>query len=253
MIFLNEIIKLSKKYSYRNLINDIEYLKYSYKDFHTGIVGESTIGRKIFFIRLGSGKEKLLIKFSEKANESVLSSVCMSFVEELLISIHKNEFYKCYDVKELLENYTIFFIPMVNPDGVGLVLREKEILLNRSYQHIWKKYYSVLELWKNNIRGVDIENNYRKSWDENALKLLKQGKNKPNSNSYPGLNYLSEKENISIEKFIDIHRIKTILTIKLEGKRKYIMNTKTIKFLVEEKIFESLNVEFCRNLTNDFC
>ena len=142
------------------------------------------------------------------ANESVLSSVCISFVEELIKSIHKNEFYKCYDIKEILDYYTIYFIPMVNPDGVGLVLREKEILFNSSYQHIWEKYYSVLELWKNNIRGVDIENNYRKNWNKKALKLLKQGNLKPNSNSYPGLNYLSERENSLLDKQTEIQEIK---------------------------------------------
>lgn len=250
---MNEIVKLDKKYSYNNLINDIEFLKYYYKKIKTGIIGETTVGRKIFFIKLGNGKEKILIKLTEKANESILSSCIMAIIEEIIIREKINELYKGYDIKEIFERYTIYFVPMVNPDGVGLVLREKEILLNKKYKNIWKEYYSILELWNNNIRGVDIENNYKKNWEDNSLKLFKKGNIIPNNNTYPGMNYLSEKETINIEKFIKIFKIKKIITIKLEGKRKHLMENKKIKELIEENILEILNVEKCRNIEYENC
>lgn len=250
---MNEIVKLDKKYSYNNLINDIEFLKYYYKKIKTGIIGETTLGRKIFFIKLGNGKEKILIKLTEKANESILSSCIMAIIEEIIIREKINELYKGYDIKEIFGRYTIYFVPMVNPDGVGLVLREKEILLNRKYKNIWKEYYSILELWNNNIRGVDIENNYKKNWEHNSLKLFKKGNIIPNNNTYPGMNYLSEKETINIEKFIKIFKIKKIITIKLEGKRKHLMENKKIKELIEENILEILNVEKCRNIEYENC
>lgn len=250
---MNEIIKLNKKYSYKNLINDIKFLEYYYKEIKTGIIGESTLGRKIFFIKLGTGKEKILIKLTEKANESILSSAIMAIIEKIIVRKKADELYKGFDIKEILAKYTIYFIPMVNPDGVGLVLREKEILLNKKYENVWKEYFYVLELWNNNIRGVDLENNYKNNWKTNSLKLFKKGNIIPNNNTYPGLNYLSEKETINIEKFINIFKIKKIITIKLNGKRKNSIDSKKIKELIEENILEILNVEKCRNMTNDFC
>lgn len=250
---MNEIIKLNKKYSYNSLINDIVFFKFYYKKIKIGIIGESTLGRKIFFIKLGNGQEKILIKLTEKANESILSSCIMAIIEEMIKKKETKELYKGYDLEKIFENYTIFFVPMVNPDGVGLVLREKEILLNKKYKNIWKKYFCILELWNNNIRGVDIENNYKKNWENNSLELFKKGNIIPNYNSYPGINYLSEKENISIEKFIRIFKIKKIITIKLEGKRKHLIENKKIKELVEENILEILSVEKCRKIEYENC
>lgn len=250
---MNRLIKLNKKYSYYNLINDIEFLKYYYKKIKIGEIGQTTIGRKIYYIKVGSGKEKVLIKLAEKANESILSSCIMSIIEEIIIKENLNELYKGIDVKEMLEKYTLYFIPMVNPDGVGLVLREKEILLNKKYQQFWEQNVEILELWSNNIRGVDLENNYKKNWEKNCLTLFQHGNINPNYKNYPGLNYLSEKETINIEKFIKIINIKKIITIKLNGKRKYLLENKKIKQLIEENILEILNVEKCRNMAYESC
>lgn len=246
---MDNIIKLNKKYSYNNLINDLNFLNYLYKDLIIINIGLTNLKRKIYTIKIGDGKNKILIKTAEKANESILSSCILSIIEEIIQKNIKKELYKGYEIEKILNKNTIYFIPMVNPDGVGLVLREKEILLNKKYKNIWEEYNQILELWNSNIRGVDLEYNYKNIWENNSKKLFEKEFIKPNYKLYPGINYLSEIECINIEKFIKIMKIKKIITIKLYGNKKHLLNNKKIKEMVEENILELLdkkeNVENC--------
>ncbi len=246
---MDNIIKLNKKYSYNNLINDLNFLNYLYKDLIIINIGFTNLKRKIYTIKIGNGKNKILIKTAEKANESILSSCILSIIEEIIQKNIKKELYKGYEIEKILNKNTIYFIPMVNPDGVGLVLREKEILLNKKYKNIWEEYNQILELWNSNIRGVDLEYNYKNIWENNSKKLFEKEFTKPNYKLYPGINYLSEIECINIEKFIKIMKIKKIITIKLYGNKKHLLNNKKIKEMVEENILELLdkkeNVENC--------
>lgn len=250
---MNNIIKLNKKYSYNNLVNDLYFLNYIYKELIIKNIGKTNLNRKIFVIKIGNGNKKILIKTTEKANESILASCMLSFIEELMQKNTKKELYKGYEIEKILNENTIYFIPMVNPDGVGLVLREKEILLNKKYKNIWEKYNQILELWNANIRGVDLEYNYKQIWENNSKKIFKKEFTKPNYKMFPGINYLSEIECINIEKFIKIMKIKKIITIKLFGNKKHLLNNKKIKEMLEENILELIEKEkYVENCNTNF-
>ena len=62
-------------------------------------------------------------------------------------------------IGELLEQTTFIYVPLVNPDGVDLVLNGlssvSEIYKNKPY--LDEKKFSN---WKSNINGVDLNKNY---------------------------------------------------------------------------------------------
>ena len=57
----NTIIKTNKNYSYDVLKNDLKNLNNLYPFFKINEIGKSTLGEKIFFIKLGKGNKKLFI------------------------------------------------------------------------------------------------------------------------------------------------------------------------------------------------
>ena len=72
-----------------------------------------------------------------------------------------------YDIADIWNRSSIYIVPMVNPDGVDLVLKG----LDPSYP-----FYEQLlawnttgrpfsEVWNANIRGVDLNRNYPARWE----------------------------------------------------------------------------------------
>ena len=152
------IIKTNKNYTYDILKNDLLFLNYEYPFFLINNIGKSTLGEKIIYIKLGKGNKKLFINCSHHANEWMTSLIIMMFIEKYLYLYKYNQSYKGYDIEQLWNNVSLYIVPMVNPDGVNLCLKDKKIINNTLYREIWGKYIDSLEGWKANIRGADFKN-----------------------------------------------------------------------------------------------
>ena len=153
-----KIIKINKNYTYDILKNDLLFLNYEYPFFKIKNIGKSTLGEDIIYIKLGEGNKKLFINSSHHANEWMTSLITMMFIEKYLNLFQKKELYKGYYIEELWNKVSIFIVPMVNPDGVNLCLKNKKIINKNLYREIWGEYENELEKWKANIRGVDLKN-----------------------------------------------------------------------------------------------
>lgn len=155
---MKDIIKKNKNYTYEILKNDIEFLKYEYPCIKIGDIGESVLGEKIKYIKLGNGTKKVFINASHHANEWLTSLTIMIFVEKYLKAYSQKQNYKGYNVEEMWNKSSIYIVPMVNPDGVNLCLKDKNVMEEELYKPIWKRYETRLYKWKSNIRGVDLKN-----------------------------------------------------------------------------------------------
>ena len=153
-----KIIKTNRNYTYDILKNDLLFLNYEYPFFKINNIGKSTLGENIIFIKLGKGNKKLLINASHHANEWMTSLITMMFIEKYLFLYKNNKNYKGFNIEDLWNNVSLFIVPMVNPDGVNLCLKNKKIISQNLYAEIWGKYINNLESWKANIRGVDLKN-----------------------------------------------------------------------------------------------
>lgn len=169
-----KMVKENQFYTSTRLKNDLSFLKYEYPELIIGSIGKSTLGEEIPFLKLGKGQNKVMINASHHANEWITSLVLMLFVEKYLF-LHKNKvFYKGYDCIDIWNKTTLYVIPMVNPDGVNLVLQENKVLQEIEYRYLWeKKDLEFFKQWKANIRGVDLNLNYPFGW-EIAKKIKKK-------------------------------------------------------------------------------
>ena len=152
------IVNKKRPYDYDCVKADLKLLKKEYKNFAVGSLGKSMLGENIYFAKIGNGTKKVMINASHHANEWLSSLVLMMFMEKYLLLRSEGMLYKGYDIEELYNNTSLYLIPMVNPDGVGLVLNNKKVLNNPNYEEIRKPYLDELYRWKANIRGVGFIN-----------------------------------------------------------------------------------------------
>lgn len=218
---MNNIIKTNKNYIYNDLKNDLIFLNYEYPFFEIKNIGKSILGEEIKYIKLGNGNKKLFINASHHANEWITSLIIMMFIEKYLYLYKYKINYKGYNIKELWENSSIYIVPMVNPDGVNLCLKNKKILENNLYKDIWKKYENNLEYWKSNIRGVDLNLNYPAGWNNAVKNKKKKGIEKPGPRDYPGPNAISEIETKNMIEFTKLINFDMTISLHSQGKEIY--------------------------------
>jgi len=240
------IVKDNINYTYKTLIKDIEFLKYEFREiesFKIGEIGKSTLKNRIPYIKIGEGEKTLFINASHHANEWITSLVCMLFFEKTLNLLRNKEKYKKYNLNELLKNTKIIIVPMVNPDGVDLVLKEKYIFEKKEYLELIFKNINKLKNWKANIRGVDLNLNYPAKWEKAKNIKKKIGIKGPNYRDYVGQNPLSEIETKNMVAFTNIHQFNMTISLHSQGEEIYYDDLKGVikKSYEIGKKFESVS------------
>jgi len=220
----SSIVKKEENYTYRRLMGDIQFLQYEFRDvrsFLVGSIGESTLKKDIPYLQIGRGNRRIMINAAHHANEWLTSLVSMLFLEKILNLLREKRNYKTYAISELLQNVTLFFIPMVNPDGVDLVAREAYIFHEKQYLNLIFKNLGKIQNWKANIRGVDLNLNYPAQWDKAKNAKRKKGISYPHYRDYVGPNPLSEVESQNMVIFSNIHQFDLTISLHSQGEEIY--------------------------------
>ena len=158
-----------KGYSYSRLISEIKKLQSQYPDIiKAEYMGKTANKRNIPLVKLGTGDKKILIVGSEHAREYVTTSLIMHSIDTYAQAYVKDRKIDGTSVKNVLDKVTFYFVPMLNIDGVQLVLgtstaRDKKI----AKKYVGKRHYAKYrKMWKANGRGVDLNRNYPFRWSK---------------------------------------------------------------------------------------
>lgn len=85
-------------------------------------IGYSALGKQLKAIRFGTGPKQVYYSASYHANEWINSPLLMKFLENLSIAyINRSEIWG-YPAIDLFNKISLYVTPMVNPDGVDLVV-----------------------------------------------------------------------------------------------------------------------------------
>ena len=115
------IVNPNKTYTYTQMGKDIAALKKAYPDLvQVKVIGTSEYGRKIYAVGLGKGSANVFINGSHHAREWLTTTLNMYMIEKYAAAYKGNQKISGYNAKSLLNSSTIWFVPMVNPDGVTL-------------------------------------------------------------------------------------------------------------------------------------
>lgn len=177
-----------KFYTYDEMEKKFRELEKNYPQFVKMIsFGKSFEGRNLWGLHIADQSNKnskpgILITGSHHAREHLSTDVPVRIAERFI----KNS--EDLEIKELIFNRNIYFLPMVNPDGAMWDIR------GRNYK-----------IWRKNMRsasgsapyGVDLNRNYSQGWGGPG------SSDRPASDIYHGDKPFSEPETQAIKSFIE--------------------------------------------------
>ncbi|WP_456276137.1 M14 family metallopeptidase [Bacillus sp. AK128] len=163
-------IPIDQVYTPMDLNEDIEAFSDKYPHLlQTEVIGHSSYNQPIWAIKLGKGENHILIHASHHGREWITSMIVMKMIEEYAEAYKKGKSYQEIPTA-LLDKVSIWFVPMVNPDGV-------EIQQNGLSQSLSIDPHDLLLMnggsvdyarWKANGKGIDLNRQYPAGWGELA-------------------------------------------------------------------------------------
>ncbi len=208
--------------TYQQMVTTIEKLKEKFSELITWeSIGKSWDNRDIILVKLGKGDTLIHINGSVHARERITTSIILKNIEDYCNAYYSQEAIKEYDVKKLLDQVTIYFVPMVNPDGVDYTILGdsaiRDSTLKENLASISKfdqsPYFSGINRWKANIKGVDINRQWDFGWEEKEL----FNPTKPSDSYYKGSSPHSEPETQALEKLSIQHPFMIYATYHTQG------------------------------------
>lgn len=144
----------------------------------TGEAGRSVMGRPLWTLTMGQGRNRVLYNASHHANEWICSLVLLRFAEELAKAFISGESIYGESAAEILSYATLCLIPAVNPDGIDLVtgdISAGEYYANARRIAADYPRFRFPQDWKANIRGIDLNLQYPAGWDQARENKYAQG------------------------------------------------------------------------------
>lgn len=177
-------------YTYDQMMEESQKLQGKYPDILAAeSIGSSVEGRDILLIKLGSGEKKIVLCGTHHAREYISSAYLMKMAEEYARAYTENKKFGNYNVRDLLDNVTVYIVPMVNPDGVNLVNKGLNAVANADAVQAMAMVKSTYREWKANINGVDLNRQYPAHWEEKYDNV-----GRPASENYKGAAAATEPE-----------------------------------------------------------
>ncbi|KNF09897.1 gamma-D-glutamyl-L-diamino acid endopeptidase I [Gottschalkia purinilytica] len=218
-----EIVRTDIDYTYEILERNISSLKTIYPFIEEGVIGNSILGKNIYYLKIGEGPNHVFYNACHHSLEWITSLLLMKFTENICNAYVKNESIRGYDIKDLLSKSSIFIVPMVNPDGVDLVLKGLDPT-SKYYGRLIKLNKGNLNFsttWQSNIRGVDLNHNYNASWKQSKFSEKQNKIYGPGPTRYSGDFPESEPESKALANFTRFNDFKMVLAYHSQGKEIY--------------------------------
>ncbi|WZL71910.1 M14 family metallopeptidase [Clostridiaceae bacterium 35-E11] len=214
-----DVVDTNIDYTYEIMERDIRGLKARYPFLEVGVAGQSVLGKNLYYIKLGNGPNQVFYNGAHHALEWITSPVLMKFIENFSKAYVAETNIRGYDVRDIWDQSTIYIMPMVNPDGVNLVLNG----LQRD-----NPFYDELIAWNNgstdfsrnwqaNIRGVDLNHNYDALWELSKAAEPEYGVFGPGPTRFSGPYPESEPESKAVADFTRSHNFRLVLAYHSQG------------------------------------
>lgn len=171
-------------YSYDRLVSDARELAKKYPDLiKLSIIGKTHDNRDIILLKLGYGNKYMISTAGVHGRESINPITIMAVIEhyarfyvnrngqkrKVMNQLNQSAYHLTseYDkmlfgncIYELLQAYTLLFIPVLNPDGYTIALEGFDAIKDENLRKLCiSKKLPYIE-WKFNARGVDINRNF---------------------------------------------------------------------------------------------
>ncbi|MGE7764014.1 M14 family zinc carboxypeptidase [Peribacillus sp. NPDC096540] len=190
------LIQGNQEYDYQTMMNDVKRLKSIYPFIKTSPIGDSVLGREIPEVLIGNGDKRVHYDGSFHANEWITTPVIMTFLNDYLMAITNQTGIRGLSLFPYYQQTMLSLVPMVNPDGVELVLKGPPADASLKSQLLeWNNNSEDFSGWKANINGVDLNDQFPAKWElEQARNMVAQ----PGPANYSGKGPLTQPEAIAM-------------------------------------------------------
>ncbi|WP_251553565.1 M14 family metallopeptidase [Neobacillus muris] len=208
------LVQGRQNYDYSRMMNDIRQLKTVYPFIQMNPIGNTVLGNQIPELLIGNGNKRVHYNASFHANEWITTPVLMTFINDYLLALTNSTPIRGLVMANLHQQTTLSAVPMVNPDGVSLVLNgppENETWRTRVIQY--NNGSTDFSGWKANIRGVDLNDQFPARWEEERARNPKE----PGPRDYGGESPLMEPEAIAMAELTRARDFARVLAFHTQG------------------------------------
>jgi g-D-glutamyl-meso-diaminopimelate peptidase len=214
-----DVVDTNLDYTYEIMVRDIQGLQIRYPFIEVRIAGKSVLGKNLYTLKLGSGPSEVFYNGAHHALEWITSPLLMKFTENFAKAYMKGNKLRGYDLRDIWQQNTIYIMPMVNPDGVDLVINglQKD---NPFYDQLiaWNNgRMNFGSVWEANIRGVDLNHNYDASWELSKQAEPTYGVYGPGPTRYSGPYSESEPETKTVVQFTENRNFRLVIAYHSQG------------------------------------
>ncbi len=199
------------------LTSYLHQLKTIYPFISINRIGTSVLGKPLVEVRVGKGTKKVHMNGSFHANEWITTLVLLRLLNDYLLSLTNKTAIRGDEPQIWYQNVELSLVPMVNPDGVDLVLlgppshlRDNVLMINDGNTEFVH--------WKANIRGVDLNKQYPANWE---VDKKRKAPKVPSPRDYPGNAPLTEPEAIAMAKLALKSGFSRVLAFHTQGEEFY--------------------------------
>lgn len=211
---VTQLITDPSHYTYEKMMQDMDRLFTIYPFIRMNTIGTSILGKELIELQIGTGSKQVHVNGSFHANEWITTPVIMRFLNQYALALTNNQPIRGLYMMSYVMQTFLSAVPMVNPDGVDLVLEGAGAA--GAYQD------EVLGLndgnpgfsgWKANIRGVDLNNQYPANWEVEA----ERKPTSPAPRDFPGFAPLTEREAITMAQLAGNRNFQRINALHTQG------------------------------------
>lgn len=191
----------------------------------TEILTRTAFQRPIRTLVIGTGPRKVIYSAAHHANEWITTLILLKFAEEFAEAIQSGGRIFDRDAAGLAQAATIYMVPMVDPDGVDLVvgaIREGNIQYDLA-RRLAQDYPSIPfpDGWKANLLGVDLNLNYPAGWLQAREIKFSQGFTTPGPRDYVGRAPLNQFETRALAGYTEFIDPELVIAFHSQGKEIY--------------------------------
>lgn len=187
-------------------------------------VGSSLLGRELPALVLTTEASlhphRVLIAAAFHGQEWLTALCALRLCEELCVAVTADLTLCDIAVNRALQGRQIWFLPLVNPDGVHIA-RYGSAAAGEYADFVAAAGGDAPGLWQANARGVDINHNFNAGWAEMQALAQKNGKTAPGPRQYSGSTPESEPETRAVTDLCRRYGFRHVVALHSQGEEIY--------------------------------
>lgn len=204
------------EYSYFEIRQLISVLIAKYPFLGKDIIGRSVAGRDITALSIGSGEEYVVFVGGDDPACRISTLLLLKFCEEVCHCILHGKELCGLNMRKALFGRGIIFIPQLNPDGAEIAGRG---VFGGGYadNYIKKLCNGKFDIWRSNLRGVEIWRNFPYRFGERKLCEQSMGIHGPAPIGFSGYKEISEPETLALVELCRNKKIRYLIHLSSFG------------------------------------